>query len=395
MGEGEGEGQGALVVLDELGEGTEPGEGAAIAQAVLEQLVEHGAQIVATTHFNRLKELAGHDPRFMNASAEFDRETLLPTYRIQLSIPGSSGACWVAERMGVPRRVVERARSLLDGEDRKLEALTRTLSELRQELEAEHRLAAQVREETESVRTEYETRLQALRAAREKALQSMKADLEVAFRSARKEVASVVRALQRGDQPRGRAANRAHKALVGIRRRTEEVERAHAEPSVSEGQESIDWNDVSLGARLEIEGVAGEAVLLEDPGPKGRLVVRVGDLRMSVPRSRVLRATPPAPADPSGGVHVDVERAPESAAATEACDLRGLRVDEALDRADAHLQRALGTSLRRVVFIHGHGTGALRAAIRDWLSDLPYITGFEAGGREEGGEGVTVAVLNE
>jgi DNA mismatch repair protein MutS2 len=385
-------GPGTLVVLDEMGEGTEPGEGAAIAQAVLEQLVEHGARIVATTHFNRLKELAGHDPHFMNASAEFDRETLLPTYRIQLSIPGSSGACWVAERMGVPRPVVERARSLLDGEDRKLEALTRTLSELRQELEAERRLAAQVREETESVRTEYESRLQALRSAREKALESMKADLAVAFRDARKEVASVVRALQRGDKPRGRAANRAHKALVEIRKRTEKVEGAHAEPALSERQQAIDWSRVSPGTPLQLEGVSGEAVLLEDPGPKDRLVVRVGDLRMTVPRARVLRVTAP-PAELSSPARVDVDRAPESATVTEVCDLRGLRVDEALDRADAHLQRALGTSLRRVLFIHGHGTGALRAAIRGWLAELPYIGGFEPGSREEGGEGVTVAIL--
>ena len=109
-------------MLDELGEGTEPGEGAAIAQAVLEALVERGATVIATTHFNRLKEMAGSDEHFVNASAEFDPDTLRPTYRIQMGAPGSSGATWVAERMGLPAPLLERAHQLLAHEDRKLQA---------------------------------------------------------------------------------------------------------------------------------------------------------------------------------------------------------------------------------------------------------------------------------
>ena len=183
-----------LVILDELGEGTEPGEGAALAQAVLEALVERGACVVATTHFNRLKELAGSDERFVNASAEFDPDTLLPTYRIHMGVPGSSGATWVAERMGLGEPVIARAQQLLDHEDRKLEALTRDLSELRQELEAERHLTRDVRERTEAARSAYEARLAQLRSARERALEAMKGELDLAFESARRELASVMRA---------------------------------------------------------------------------------------------------------------------------------------------------------------------------------------------------------
>jgi DNA mismatch repair protein MutS2 len=103
-----------LVIADEIGEGTEPGEGAALAQAILEALVERGGLVLATTHFNRLKEIAGMDPRFANASAEFDPETLLPTFRIHLGQPGSSGAMWAAQRMGLDAPIVERARELMD-----------------------------------------------------------------------------------------------------------------------------------------------------------------------------------------------------------------------------------------------------------------------------------------
>lgn len=378
----------SLVILDEVGEGTEPGEGAALAQAMLEGLVERGATVVATTHFNRLKELAGSDPRFANASAEFDAETLMPTYRVQVGAPGSSGATWVAERMGVDAAVVDRARSLLDSEDRKLEALTRSLSELRQELEAERAQAMRVREESESAREAYQARLAGLRVAREQALGAMKSELESAFREAREEIASVIRDLQRGSG--GRVANRAQQRLEAARDKTERVERAHAEPA---SQQQIDWTSVEPGARLQVEGIPGEPVYVEGPDRHGRVVVRGGAARATVAAERVRRVLGelPKPARRAPTIAAVVER-PVHEAGSE-CDLRGLRVDEALDRADAHLQRLLGSGVRKVHFIHGHGTGALRSAIRVWLRDLDCVEQFEAAPRNLGGDGVTVAVL--
>jgi DNA mismatch repair protein MutS2 len=387
-----------LVIVDEVGEGTEPGEGAALAQATLEALVERGAFVVATTHFNRLKELAGSDPRFTNASAEFDRNTLRPTYRVHMGVPGSSGATWVAERMGVEPAVVERARALLDREDRRLEALTRSLSELRQELEGERQLAAHMREQTESVRAEYETRLHSLREAREQALASMKAELEAAYRSARDEIAGVVRSLQRGagrdsgSEPgrEGRDANRAQQRLAKIRARTEQVEERHApEPAP---RPEIEWEGVEPGALLELEGVKGAAILVEPPDRRGRLTVRVGGARMAITTERVHNVRASRPAQPPAASFTHVARASDEG--TSECDLRGLRVDEALDRAQAHVDRLLGTGSPSVRFIHGHGTGALRSAVRSWLRDAPGVAEFRPGQDGEGGNGVTVATLD-
>src|SRR5258705_8614792 len=248
----------SLVIADEIGEGTEPGEGAALAQAILEALVERGALVLATTHFNRLKEIAGSDPRFANASAEFDPDTLLPTFRIHVGQPGSSGAMWAAQRVGLAESVVERARELMDREDSRLEALTRGLSELRQELESERREALRMRAESEAVRSAYETRLAALRTAREQALAAMKADLESAFSRARAEIAHVVRDLQKGDPERprelGRAANEAQASLGRIRERTASVERAHAEEPAPEARSAVDLHELAPGMRVEIAG---------------------------------------------------------------------------------------------------------------------------------------------
>ena len=385
----------SLVIADEIGEGTEPGEGAALAQAILEALVERGALVLATTHFNRLKEIAGSDPRFANASAEFDPSTLLPTFRIHMGQPGSSGAMGAAQRMGVDEAVVERARELLDREDSRLEALTRGLSELRQELEAERRLALRMREESEAARGAYESRLAALRGAREQALAAMKADLEAAFTRARAEIAHVVRGLQRGEAAPGPAANRAHAELARIRERTESAERAQAEPAPAASPPRAEIPDAALavGARVELAGVRTPALVVAAPDRRGRLAVRIGAARTVVGRERVVRVLGSDAPKPKPAAHVSLRREVEEAPSHLDCDLRGLRVDEALERADAALQRLLGRGGGRVTFIHGHGTGALRDAIRAWLRAVPGVESFAPGGPREGGNGVTVATL--
>jgi DNA mismatch repair protein MutS2 len=380
-----------LVVADEVGDGTEPGEGAALAQAILEALVERGALAIATTHYNRLKELAGSDPRFANAAAEFDRATLLPTYRIEPGVPGSSGAMWVAERMGLARDVVERARGLLDGDDRRLEALVRNLSEIRQELESERAVATRLRRETESVRADYETRLAALRGARERVLAAMSADLESAYRAAREEIAGVMRAVQRGERSDGRAASRAERRVQEIVERTKEVE-SEARAAEPPARAPIDWDAVASGSELTLEGVTGPAVLLEPPDRRGRVTVRLGGARVEVPAANVRAVLAGGGRGRRGGVHVE-RSAPAGAPPPATCDLRGLRVDEALERADAHLHRALGTGAPSVTFIHGHGSGALRTAIRDWLRGVEGVADYAPGAASEGGNGVTVARL--
>ena len=378
----------SLVIVDEIGEGTEPGEGAALAQSVLEALVDRGARVVATTHFNRLKELAGSDERFVNASAEFDPATLLPTYRVSIGAPGSSGATWVAERMGLERAVVSRARELLDSEDRKLEALTRNLSELRQELEADRSRAREQREETEAARAEYEARLAVLRSAREKALASMKAGLEDAFKDAREEIASVMRELQSGRS--GQAANLAHRTLAEVRERTELVEREHAEPEEA-APAPPNLAGLAVGTRLRIAGISSEALYVEGPDHRDRVIVRIGSARTVLPATRVLKVLGVAPTPRHS--HVEERREPVGSGLRSECDLRGLRVDEALDRAEAHLNELIGTGTPSVCFIHGHGTGALREAIRAWLRESRVVETFAAGSRHEGGNGVTVATL--
>lgn len=376
----------SLVVLDEIGVGTDPGEGAAIAQAVLETLADSGARVVATTHYGLLKELADTDPRFENASVEFDPETLAPTYRLRLGLPGSSSATAVAARMGLRGDVIERAQRFLQREDRQLDRLLAELATQRAALEHERSVAARLREETEAARDEYRRRLSALQERRDQLYRALRDDLDRSFRDAREQIAGVIRDLQRGG--RAQDAARARARLEAIR---EQAARAEDEAGVSPQPVAklvpLDWRRARAGDPVAIAG-GGSGLLRALPDKRGRVVVSVGGTRVTLPCDRVGRAEaaspprrpppPPPPAeDPGAG----------------RCDLRGLRVDEALDRLTAALDRAAAASHPRLLVVHGIGTGALRGAVRDALGASRYVVRVEPAGPDEGGDGATVAVL--
>jgi DNA mismatch repair protein MutS2 len=197
-----------LVILDEIGAGTDPSEGASLAQAILETLAETGARVIATTHYSLLKEMASADPRFLNASVELDEETLAPTYRLHLGTPGTSSATAVAGRMGLRPEVLERANALLEREDRQLDRLLVELSANRVALETERREARRLRAETETARDEYRHKLERLQERRDQLFRSLRDDLEAAFKNAHEEVAQVIRGLQRGPSARDAALAR-------------------------------------------------------------------------------------------------------------------------------------------------------------------------------------------
>jgi len=381
----------SLVLLDEIGDGTDPGEGAALAQAVLEGLVQRGARAVVTTHYNLLKELAAADSRFENASFDFDPETLAPMFRLRLGTAGVSSATALAARMGLPGNVLARAHELLDREDRRLEHTLATLNESRLALERERQEAAQLKAESAAERDALRAKLEHLQAKRDRLYDELRSELELSFREAHEQVANVIRALQQ----RGRGAREAERA----RRTLVELERGTRAPGGAlEGSahrdtapHPIDWQRARPGQRVRLTR-GGDATLVALPDRRGRAAVQVGAARILVPAEQI-GVAPDAPAETGAPERVRVEREDPGGGLSRELDLRGSHVDEALERLDHALDRAASAGQPDLRVVHGIGTGALLRALREALAHSPYVAHFEAAAPDKGGEGATEVTL--
>lgn len=393
-------GPAALVILDEVGVGTDPGEGSALAQAALEVLADAEARVVTTTHYNLLKEMAEVDERFRNASVEFDPETLAPTYRLTLGAAGSSSALTVAARMGVPASVLERAGGLLEREDRRLDRMLAELATSRASLEREREEAVRLREEGEARRDEYRKKLERLQERRDKLFDEMRQDLDRAFKEAHGEVAGVIRDLQRsgGGATDARLAAAARKKLLALEERAREQAADAGGTDAPEPTERLDWNRVAPGDKVSLPG-GSTGTVVSLPDRRGRATVLVGTARMQLPAQQI---GPPGGATRDTGRRIEpvqVERRPEPEVkrrfGAREIDLRGLRVDECLDRLSEALDEAAAAGEEKVLVVHGLGTGALRSAVRDFLRQSRLVIRATPASREEGGDGATLAVLEE
>ncbi|HEY7828308.1 MAG TPA: endonuclease MutS2 [Candidatus Limnocylindrales bacterium] len=424
-------GPGTLVLLDELGAGTDPTEGSALAQALLDHFIRAGTLVAATTHYAELKAYAHTTEAARNASVEFDLETLSPTYHLTIGLPGGSQAFAIAERLGLPGEIVADARSRLSESERSFEA---TLSSIRAaEGETSDRLEQARQAEAraaEALRVAQEER-RAARRERDELVRSARIEGERLVAGLQEEVQATRQALER-DTVTGRSLDAAiARAEAGLA----ELPIAHEEPDLVEAVPAAphDWR---LGdrARSRTGGWEGRVAALEKNGR--RATIEVGEMRVmtDVDDLELLEPAPSAsppeetlaavwPAGPSRANPVEQSRSRKrrepvgpsnasrsagsaaSAAPAQALrldrirtvasslDLRGARVDEALELFGRYLDDASLAGLERVTIIHGVGTGALRDAVRSAAGSHPLVASFRAGERGEGGDGATLISL--
>lgn len=379
-------GKGSLVLLDELGAGTDPEQGAALGMAILEYLMQKGALTIATTHYSELKIFAYARPRAENACVEFDSKTLQPTYRLSIGVPGESNAFEIARRLGLFPEVVARARDFLKPEQRELSELIQHLKEDQAAASAARYEAEQLRREVEQLRNKIKREEEKIREKEREVLTKAAWEARELVRTARREAEQLIRTLREqqrlGIQERLKSAQAVRSKLRGLAEKIEE--------QVDEGRfltpgEAIE--DLKPGETVEIPRFKQQGVVLEKPTPQGEVMVQVGVLKLNLPVTE-LRRTPKTekPRD-------DTRRLPDleqRAAVAPELDFRGLRVEEALEKVDRYLDAAYLAGLSKVSLIHGKGTGALREAIRNYLAKHPFVASYRSGGYYEGGAGVTV-----
>jgi DNA mismatch repair protein MutS2 len=409
-------GPGTLVLLDEIAIGTDPGEGAALAHALLEALVETGAQIVVTTHYERLKSLPIADERFVNASVGFELERMAPTYRLHLGVPGSSGALAVARRVGLPERIAARAAALLDRGAQELGTLLTALAGERTRLEEQRAALAKAEAETRAIAEEQRQAASQLRQRQREALAGEFSRALDELKRARQELERVRQLLRRTPtKERVAQADRQISAAAEAIRSHEPSETIEGLPAPLEA--------IVVGARLLVPRLGGVGEVVEAPA-RGKVLVRVGGIRSAVPVEdlRLHRAAPEGreqaqmrlPRVDRGAVSPDESRRgaaardarpaaaePPSSSARLAplrtdeitLNVRGLRVDEAVAEVERFLDRALRSGDAVLYVIHGHGTGALKSALRAHLSASELVERIHPAEAKDGGDGVTVVWL--
>jgi DNA mismatch repair protein MutS2 len=381
----------SLVLLDELGAGTDPLEGAALAQALLIELLGRQITVLATTHYAEIKVFAEQQPGIVNASVEFDVQTLAPTYHLTVGLPGQSNAFAIANGLGLPPQIVARARELVSADHLEAEnflvQIKQTQAETAQAREAAQqanataqKASAELRERLAQIEQE---RVQTLNEARERAAQELAA--------VRKELGALRRqmAIMGGDRGAGPGtdptASEVEAALDDLDERLAPVERARATPAEldvpGEGRRTIEVGDTVWVPALD---ATGEVLALEGEAAE----VQMGAFRVRTRRAPLqLRNKGPAPAaaDPEPRV-----TAPYAPPVRSELHLRGLRVDEALPRLEKYVDDAYRAQAPFVRIVHGKGTGTLRKMVHQFLRDHPFVSSFRLGEQGEGGTGVTV-----
>ena len=395
-----------LVLLDELGAGTDPAEGAALAVAIIEELRRRGVLLMATTHYAELKVFALETKGVVNASCEFDLETLRPTYKLSVGVPGKSNAFLISEKLGIPERVIEAAQQHLSAEDKRLDAVLGQLDDLKLQLK-------ESQDEVEELKNEASHQLEAAQKKRDELIQQGENELEAARAKARalaQQVESKAYALtdelrqlqkderlstqQKAQRAREIAKKESEKLFIG----TEVVH--------NPVKEFVPLKEVRVGQEVCIAELNQLATVLSLPDKNGDVLVRAGIIKTKVPlkglkqpdklikepqpktraQQRYSRLTGDANR-PNGRV----ERVQRSAKME--LNLLGLTVDEALPEVDAYIDRAILNGQTVVYLIHGNGTGALRTAIHKHLRGNRMVKSFRLGRYGEGESGVTVVEL--
>ncbi len=382
-----------LILFDELGAGTDPVEGAALAAAIIESARGLGAAVAATTHYAELKVYAMTTPGVENASCEFNVETLAPTYRLILGIPGKSNAFAISRRLGLPEYIIEKAAARLDAENVRFEDVLSRLEQQRQEMEQERSEAKRLKLEMEQSAAKAREYREKLEAERAKVVEKAQAEARQIIQQARD------------------ASDEAIAELKGIKKRQDKLDWQQVNDSRAEARRLLNQAEANIGGRAPQpeappptrDAVAGDTVELVKMGTRatvlsvnkdGSLQLQAGILKITAKQNEVrVVEGETASQKEARRIVARAQHTLHTAAVPSQVDLRGMMTDEAIAVLENFLDTAMMGKLETVTIIHGKGTGAVRNAVRTYLKRSRYVKSFRPGRYGEGEDGVTVAEL--
>ena len=381
----------SLIILDELGAGTDPQEGAALARAILAHLLDRGITTFVATHYPELKTYAHATEGVANASLEFDIATLRPTYRLTIGLPGRSNALAIAARLGLDPEIVTAAKNEVNPENIRADKLLDDIRKERNRTGREREKIEKARKRSEEINRELDKRLETIEDERRRVIAEARAEAELEVAVLKRNIESLKSQLKKARQPL--------EALKKVEEKVEEIEEQVEEPVERKTRRSpvtSIQSPLKLGERVTVSTLNAEGVVAALGESDAE--VRVGSLRIRAKLSDLQRKRAPESADVTSPVgmlsQTTISRSPSAASSPGLeLDLRGQVSEDALDRLERYLEQAYLAGLPFVRIIHGKGTGVLRQVVRDSLRQNSHVTSFEEGAPKEGGEGVTIAKI--
>lgn len=379
-----------FVLLDEICAGTDPQEGAVLAKVILENLASKGVFSTVTTHYGELKALEYSNSYFKNASVEFDTQSLKPTYKLLIGIPGLSNAISISANLGLDTSIVNKAKEILTSQKDPSILVVEKLQETQQKLSENLKEAEELKENSENIKKEYEENLSEVKKDKKKTIKRIKEKFDYELLSVKAEIKDILDELRR--EKSEKIARRSYSRLAKLEQGFRDKLSEHDEKT---NYEKINWNEVNINDKLILKDIHQPVVILSLPDKNNNVFVQMGNIKTKMKKDKLAPYDKSFERKTSGYTPSSFEKFEyKRINLSNRLDLRGYRVEDALDDLENYLDKASLANLSPVTIIHGHGTGALKSAVRDFLSSSPYVAKFRPGEDSEGGDGVSVIDIN-
>ena len=383
----------SLLLFDELGSGTDPQEGASLAISILDYIGAKGSYVMATTHYPELKVYAYNRPGTINASMEFNSESLAPTYRLQIGIPGRSNAFDISRRLGIPSQIIDQATGFIQEDSQSLNEMIADLEQKRRKAEQEsHRLEKQI-QESDRLLEELKRETETLEFAKQKEIDKAKKEANSILSNTKEEAELLMQEIREMQMNVSKNAQVKEHELIGLRKQFDDLRQEDTVPSNKVLRREKEKKKLKVGDEVITESYGQRGILVEKSG-QDQWVVQLGIMKMKLPETDLRRIQPePEKETRRTKRQIATVRSNTASHVSTQLDLRGFRYEEALQELDSYLDASLLAGYPQVTIVHGKGTGAIRKGVTDALKRHPQVKSFDFAPQSSGGNGATIAVF--
>ena len=383
----------SLLLFDELGSGTDPQEGASLAISILDYIGAKGSYVMATTHYPELKVYAYNRPGTINASMEFNSESLAPTYRLQIGIPGRSNAFDISRRLGIPSQIIDQATGFIQEDSQSLNEMIADLEQKRSKAEQEsHRLEKQI-QESDRLLEELKRETETLEFAKQKEIDKAKKEANSILSKTKEEAELLMQEIREMQMNVSKNAQVKEHELIGLRKQFDDLRQEDTVPSNKVLRREKEKKKLKVGDEVITESYGQRGILVEKSG-QDQWVVQLGIMKMKLPETDLRRIQPePEKETRRTKRQIATVRSNTASHVSTQLDLRGFRYEEALQELDSYLDASLLAGYPQVTIVHGKGTGAIRKGVTDALKRHPQVKSFDFAPQSSGGNGATIAVF--